>query len=38
MEKVAASPANVLQYFVIKSCIIVVDKFALLCLSSKPRS
>ena len=32
MEKVAASPTNVLQFFAIKS-VIIVDKFTLLCLS-----
>ena len=33
MEKVTASPTNVLQFFAIKAVIIVVDKFTLLCLS-----
>ena len=33
MEKVAASPTNILQFFAIKSVIIIVDKFTLLCLS-----
>ena len=33
MEKVAASPTNVQQFFAIKSIIIIVDKFTLLCLS-----
>ena len=33
MEKVTAGPTNVLQFFAIKSVIIIVDKFTLLCLS-----